>query len=84
VRTRGRRRPVELELRLTRPACAGERAVRHKIGAIGGPRRVQEQMLMVSPSTGDFDRARWCAGDYSGKVVADKRTIGTFGFRVTG
>jgi hypothetical protein len=84
VRTRGHRRHVLLELRLERPACAGKRDVRHKIGSIGGPRGTWSQMLIVSPSTGDFDRARWCAGDYSGEVVADKRTIGTFSFRVTG
>ncbi len=67
-----------------RPACAGNRVVRHEIGGIGGPRRVQEQLLLVSPSTADFDRARWCAGDYAGEVVAGERTIGMFGFRVTG
>ncbi len=84
VRTRGHRRSVMLELRLKRPACAGKRAVRHRFGGLGGPRGRWTQMLIVSPSTGDFDRPRWCAGDYSGEVVADKRTIGTFSFRVTG
>ena len=84
LRIRGVRRSVLLELRLKRPACAGRRDVRHRIGGIWDRRRrTWSQMLIVSPSTGDFDRARWCAGDYSGEVVADRRTIGTFSYRVT-
>ena len=60
----------------------GRVVVGEDYGGIIAPKRMYEQLLIVSPSTGDFHRARWCAGDYSGEVVAGKRTIGTLSFRV--
>ena len=72
---------VMMRVILNRPACAGKRRVYDvPQGATG--RMTQRG---VHPSLGDFHRARWCAGFYTG-YLREYRTgkrLGTFSFRVS-
>jgi hypothetical protein len=78
----GRHATEPLTLLLTRPACAGKRDVVQRTGSLMSPRKIRYQQFDITPSTGDFDRANWCAGHYTGALRVHTRIIGTFAFDV--
>jgi hypothetical protein len=73
-----------LTLLLTRPACAGRRRVHVSTGTIIGPNKFRFRQMDITPSTGDLDRATWCAGHYSGALrqKTGLKIVGTFAFDV--
>lgn len=79
---RGRPREMLMRVILQRPACAGKRRVFDSPYGMSGRRFERD----IHPSLGDFHRARWCPGAYSG-YLRESRTgkrLGTFSFRVEG
>jgi hypothetical protein len=73
-----------LTLLLTRPACSGKRDVVQRNGSLMSPRKIRYQQFDITPSTGDFNRAKWCPGHYRGALRAHTgvRIVGTFAFDV--
>ncbi len=74
-----------LTILLTRPACAGRRHVEQRLNGMKAiSHKYPNEQLDITPSTGDFNRASWCAGHYSGAIrqKAGSRIVGTFAFDV--
>ena len=77
---RSARHPTLMRVILYRPACAGKRRVFDTPQGVTGRRFERD----IHPSLGDFQRARWCPGTYSG-YLREYRTgkrLGNFSFHV--
>jgi hypothetical protein len=85
LRIGGHRVSDVLTILLTRPACAGRRHVEQRLNGMKViSRKYPNDQLDITPSTGDFNRATWCPGHYSGAIrqKAGRKIAGTFAFDV--